>query len=629
MKITWPSPQDYNEAVQNPRLCFLDDDLREAQPELNQLGLPKPATGNFATVYRLTSRQKSWAVRCFVQAAHDCELRYQHVSQQLSKLSINETVGFEYLPNGIQVRGRRFPLLKMEWVDGASLDNFIRCHHKNSAVMFSLAQRFVLMALELGRNGVAHGDLQHGNIMVCADGIRLIDYDGMYVPRLNGLSANETGHRHYQHPLRGPSHFGPYLDHFSQWVVFVSLYCLGVDPTLWDILGAGDECLLFRDTDFLAPHQSQAFAVLSNHSQSGIKNLGNYLRSLTELRPERMPALDPALLGSHDYSKMNMVREVEQTKQASPAALWQEPSRAAQGIGVSNAANSTTAARGGPGRPMTSSFFRQPSLDSSKGNSQQYQFDPNLPFAQLVERATNAFHAGRFDEAAFYYNKVVSHTSAGLQHNQTAAARAQVHIGYCHISLNEADQALQAFKRAQPFIRRIEEYDLEVRCLCGMGIAYMLKQDATEALKKLHMVPSKSDLRAGLAALFKGPLGESIAFGDLLWAISSDCLERQDFDYALCFCENALEAYQRALGHGSDQVRLCAERQVALSQRVPAKDLQGGWDCNYCKAINIISARSCYNCQRIRIAAGHCITCGAPYLQCTCWGFEPGTLTNF
>ena len=39
---------------------------------------------------------------------------------------------------------------------------------------------------------IAHGDLQHGNIIVQDDGtIRLVDYDGCYVPELAGLKSNE------------------------------------------------------------------------------------------------------------------------------------------------------------------------------------------------------------------------------------------------------------------------------------------------------------------------------------------------------------------------------------------------------------------------------------------------------
>jgi thiamine kinase-like enzyme len=42
----------------------------------------------------------------------------------------------------------------------------------------------------LNRAGVAHGDLQHGNILVANGKPKLIDYDGMYVPALRAYPDN-------------------------------------------------------------------------------------------------------------------------------------------------------------------------------------------------------------------------------------------------------------------------------------------------------------------------------------------------------------------------------------------------------------------------------------------------------
>ena len=49
------------------------------------------------------------------------------------------------------------------------------------------------MTADLERHGIAHGDLQHGNLLVAADGtFRLVDYDGMYVPALRGEGEPRT-----------------------------------------------------------------------------------------------------------------------------------------------------------------------------------------------------------------------------------------------------------------------------------------------------------------------------------------------------------------------------------------------------------------------------------------------------
>ena len=74
--MSWPTPQDYNEAVQNPRLNFEDADLRAGTPDVTPLGLPRPITGGFASVYSIRNGSKRWAVRCFLRDFADHKERY-------------------------------------------------------------------------------------------------------------------------------------------------------------------------------------------------------------------------------------------------------------------------------------------------------------------------------------------------------------------------------------------------------------------------------------------------------------------------------------------------------------------------------------------------------------------------
>jgi|GEM_PF-1677083 len=59
----WPTPQDYNEAIQTPRACFVDNDLKGSIIEVNPMGLPRSASGNFASVYKAVCPGQSWADR--------------------------------------------------------------------------------------------------------------------------------------------------------------------------------------------------------------------------------------------------------------------------------------------------------------------------------------------------------------------------------------------------------------------------------------------------------------------------------------------------------------------------------------------------------------------------------------
>jgi len=51
--MPWPTPADYQDAIQNPKICFKDPTLKAGSVELTALGLPRVASGNFASVYKV------------------------------------------------------------------------------------------------------------------------------------------------------------------------------------------------------------------------------------------------------------------------------------------------------------------------------------------------------------------------------------------------------------------------------------------------------------------------------------------------------------------------------------------------------------------------------------------------
>jgi hypothetical protein len=290
--MPWPTPQDYNEAIQNPNFAFADPELKIGHAELDRLGLPRPRTGGFASVYRMQCGQRDWAVRCFLRDFHDQQQLYAAISDHLSRMRVPYTVGFTFLHEGIRVRGQWYPVLKMEWVQGEPLNVYIEKHLGSPNTLLLLASRWVQLVQTLQQAGLAHGDLQHGNVFVVQGDLRLIDYDGMYVPALSGEVSHEVGHRNYQHPLRSDSDFGPYVDNFSAWVIYVAIIALAVDPRLWQRFGGGDECLLFRRKDFERPEGSDALHVLQTFPDERIQSLANVFKALLDLDPQQTPPLD-------------------------------------------------------------------------------------------------------------------------------------------------------------------------------------------------------------------------------------------------------------------------------------------------------------------------------------------------
>lgn len=291
----FPRGAEYMEALQDPSAAFADPDLAAASPVLTPLGLPRPVSGNFASVFRMDAADgRAWAVRCFVRSFDDMGRRYSAVDAHLARVAGTWRVGFEFQEQGVLVGGEWYPIVKMDWASGQPLLSYIEQHLWDGPALAYLATRFATLVDELRRAGVAHGDLQHGNILVAPGGaLRLVDYDGMFVPPLAGLSGNELGHRNYQHPGREPGEFGLHLDSFASWVIYASLVGLSVDPLLWGRLDGGDECLLFRSQDFADPLHSDALAAFETHGDPVLRDLAGRLRSYLASPFSSVPPLSP------------------------------------------------------------------------------------------------------------------------------------------------------------------------------------------------------------------------------------------------------------------------------------------------------------------------------------------------
>ncbi|MBI2486423.1 MAG: hypothetical protein HYW01_05610 [Deltaproteobacteria bacterium] len=291
--MSWPMVLDYEEAIQNPNFCFSDLELKSGISVLNQLGLPKSSAGSFAQVFQINCNVRKYAVKCFTTKCHpDLEQRYAIISKQIKQTRLPYIISFEFIKQGIKVRGQWYPILKMEWIEGEPLNTYIEKNLSNKQAILNLAKQFYKLISELNNYSIAHGDLQDGNIFIVNEDIRLIDYDGMFVPGLEGMPSHELGHRNYQHPRRTEQDFGPSLDNFSAWVIYLSLVVFSIEPSLWHRLGAGEEHLLFRREDFENPHLSETLRALEQIRDSKLKSLVTLFRSFMYLDLSQIPPLD-------------------------------------------------------------------------------------------------------------------------------------------------------------------------------------------------------------------------------------------------------------------------------------------------------------------------------------------------
>jgi hypothetical protein len=262
--VGWPQPTEYNEAIQNPHHCFSDPELKGGQVVEDALGMPRPYSGNFADVYQVRGPSQAWAVKCFTREVRGLQARYQAISNHLAGGTPSFMVNFRYLVEGIRIGGSWYPILKMDWVEGFTLNEFVRRHADKPQVMFNLARMWVKLSLQLRRARMAHADLQHGNVLLVPGdktsqlSLRLIDYDGMHVPALARSPSGEVGHPNYQHPQRlREGVYSAEVDRFVHLVIYTALRCLIVGGReLWDKYDNGEN-LLFREQDFRNSQESQ------------------------------------------------------------------------------------------------------------------------------------------------------------------------------------------------------------------------------------------------------------------------------------------------------------------------------------------------------------------------------------
>jgi len=208
-----------------------------------------------------TTDNRCIVVKLFTRELPNRAHRYREIAKFLADISLKELsqawhLPFAYAAEGVLVDGVWYPLVKMNWAEGITLDAWLADHYRESESVLKVAENFLGLVCDLARLGVAHGDFHHGNILVAPDlTIRLIDYDGMFVPALADLQGAEVGHRNYQSPARRPDHFGPELDRFSAHVLYLSLVAVAKDLTLWEKLHPpGSDYLILHEGDFRIHH---------------------------------------------------------------------------------------------------------------------------------------------------------------------------------------------------------------------------------------------------------------------------------------------------------------------------------------------------------------------------------------
>ncbi|CRK59112.1 Serine/threonine protein kinase [Alloactinosynnema sp. L-07] len=245
---------------------FTTDELRRLRMVVHPtFGVPSPAKGSTAVVFKATSDGEAQALRFFTRADASSAERYGALHDHFTASGLARTVAMpQWIDDGIRVNGATWPVVRMQWVEGHTLNLHVDglVDRGDTASLSTLANSWRDLVTRLQRADFAHGDLQHGNVLVESGGdLRLVDFDCSWIARFPADAApSETGHRNYQPPNRP---WGRWMDTFSGLVIYVSLLALSKNPNPWRELNTEDN-LLFNDEDFRAPFDTLPWTRLSD-----------------------------------------------------------------------------------------------------------------------------------------------------------------------------------------------------------------------------------------------------------------------------------------------------------------------------------------------------------------------------
>ena len=229
----YPLISEYIEAILSSEDNF--DKLNNLRPILDEYGNPIMSSGNFAVVFKMTDGKKNYAIKCFLKEQEGRKEAYNQICDYMSSIHTKHFVSMSYYEKELfvdttQTEDNEFPVLLMDWVDGLGLSEYISRNYDNSEKMANLYNNLQDMIEWLLPSHLAHGDLKPDNIIVTADSnIVLIDYDGMFVPSMQGQYSREHGTPQFQYQGRTISDFNEYIDDYAGIYLALIIKLISID----------------------------------------------------------------------------------------------------------------------------------------------------------------------------------------------------------------------------------------------------------------------------------------------------------------------------------------------------------------------------------------------------------------
>ena len=171
--MEYPTIRKYKEAILYAQDSF--ETLGHLEPVKGNDGQPLMTSGNFAVVFKMRDTQTGqyYAIKCFTQDQPNRAKAYKMIADELRYVDAPYFVGIEYLDKELWVEDfdNPLPVVKMDWVEGESLDKCLVRYQNNPDMLHLLAYKFSMMASWMVNQPFAHGDIKPDNILVRENGL--------------------------------------------------------------------------------------------------------------------------------------------------------------------------------------------------------------------------------------------------------------------------------------------------------------------------------------------------------------------------------------------------------------------------------------------------------------------------